>query len=130
MAGRIDAVCDRLKEALAAQTLNQNMTKVVKGMASALKTLSPENIATKLQDFEDLNDTLDVNTQFFDSVIQDATTTETHQDQVSDLLNETADAVGAERIQDLGDVAGLPRPLAERIEEVEEEEEEGITNEV
>ena len=60
MAGRVDAVCGRMKEALSAQSLSANMSKVVKGMATALGSMTPENMATNLQQFEDLSETLDV----------------------------------------------------------------------
>lgn len=60
MAGKVDAVCDRMKEALAAQRLNSSMTKVVQGLAKALATMTPENMASKLADFEELDETIGV----------------------------------------------------------------------
>ena len=60
MAGKVDAVIDRMKEAMAAQNLNSNMSKVVNGLSKALATMTPENMASRLQDFEDLNETIGV----------------------------------------------------------------------
>ena len=44
-------------------------------------------------------------------------------EEVTEMLNQTADEIGVERIKDLEDTAGLPVPLATGTVEVQEDEE-------
>ena len=44
-------------------------------------------------------------------------------EEVTEMLNQTADEIGVERIKDLEDTAGLPVPLATGTVEVQADEE-------
>lgn len=124
MAGRVDAVCGRMKEAMATQQLTANMSKVVNGMSSALATMTPENMATNLQNFEDLSDTLEVNADFMNMMI-DKQTGPGQTNEVGGLLEEMAAELNIENLEGLETTAGLPNPLTVKPE-AESAEREGV----
>lgn len=115
MAGRVDAVCGRMKEAMATQQLTANMGSVVKGLNTALASMTPENVATNLATFEELSDTLDVNTTYMDNTIGGAVANSTPEGDVNGLLEEMAAEVGVENLADLESTAGLPTPIGNEV---------------
>ena len=94
LATRVEAVQHRVQQAVAANTMNTNMTKVTKGLAAVLNAMEPEKIAAKLDEFEQQNETLDVRVDFMDGAISNTVAGATPEDEVSNLLQEVGDTVG------------------------------------
>lgn len=114
LATRVEAVYQRVQQAMAANEMNMNMTKVTKGLAKVLGAMEPEKIAAKLDEFEQQNETLDVRVDFMDSAISNTVAGSTPEDEVTNLLQEVGDNVGLDISAALEDDLPNMVPAAEK----------------
>ena len=94
LATRVEAVQQRVQQAMASNDMNMNMAKVTKGLSQVLKAMQPEKIAARLDQFEEQNETLDVRADFMDNAISNTVAGATPEDEVTNLMQEIGDTVG------------------------------------
>lgn len=70
------------------------MTSVVRGMDKAMESMNLERISQVMDRFESQFSDLDVQTSYMEDTMQSTTAVSTPQDQVDDLLRQTAEEVG------------------------------------
>eukprot|EP00629_Pelagomonadales_sp_RCC1024_P012447 CAMPEP_0119259938 /NCGR_PEP_ID=MMETSP1329-20130426/554_1 /TAXON_ID=114041 /ORGANISM="Genus nov. species nov., Strain RCC1024" /LENGTH=202 /DNA_ID=CAMNT_0007259347 /DNA_START=160 /DNA_END=768 /DNA_ORIENTATION=+ len=91
MGSRIDAVAQRLETAIRTKDMSKSMTRVTKGMGSALKTMDVEKISKVMDDFERQFEDMDVRAGYMENAMNNSTASATPEDQVDALLVQVAD---------------------------------------
>ena len=114
LAGRIDAVAGRVRQAIAASMLNVNMTRVTKALGQILGTMEPTKIAAVLDEFEAQNETLDTRMDFIGQQIDETTKGVTPEDEVTNLMAEMGEVVGMNLRDFLPD--NLPREVTPPVQ--------------
>jgi charged multivesicular body protein 1 len=91
MGSRIDAVAQRLETAIRTKDMSKAMTKVTKGMGSALKSMDVEKISKVMDDFEKQFEDMDVRAGYMETAMTNSTASATPEDQVDGLISQIAD---------------------------------------
>ena len=93
-----------------------SMTSVVKGMATAAKTMTLECISAVMEKFERQFEELGVATRYYENVTSSATAIRTHQEDVERLMGQVADEAGLEMKRELPDASRIKPGPAEAEE--------------
>ncbi|KZT29279.1 hypothetical protein NEOLEDRAFT_1085042 [Neolentinus lepideus HHB14362 ss-1] len=122
LASRIDAVASRVETAVTMRQVTGNMTSVVRGMDKAMESMNLERISLIMDKFETQFSDLDVQTAYMEDAMGSTTAVSTPQDQVDQLILQTADEAKIELQHDLAakDVPALP-DLAPKDKVMEED---------
>lgn len=119
LSSRIDAVASRVETAVTMRQVTGNMTSVVKGMDKAMESMNLERISLVMDKFESQFSDLDVQTSYMEDVMSSTTAVSTPQDQIDQLLRQTAEEADIELQHDLAakDLTGVPDLRSEKIGE-------------
>mmetsp|Transcript_13226 Transcript_13226/g.16468 ORF Transcript_13226/g.16468 Transcript_13226/m.16468 type:complete len:206 (+) Transcript_13226:280-897(+) len=120
LAGRLDAVSQKVQTALNQQMMSKQMSKVVKGMSAVLKGMDAEKITKVMDKFEQNSEDLDVAQGYMEKTIEGATTGAGAEMSVNGLLQETADSIGLEISLELDEAVPLVAPVKAQVQETEE----------
>ncbi|EAU84660.2 vacuolar protein sorting protein 46 [Coprinopsis cinerea okayama7 len=101
LASRIDAVASRVETAVTMRQVTGNMASVVKGMDKAMETMNLERISMVMDKFEAQFTDLDVQTSYMEDTMGATTAISTPQDQIDQLLRQTAEEANIEMQHDL-----------------------------
>jgi len=121
LASRLDAVASRVETAVTMRAVTGNMTSVVKGMDKAMDSMNLERISMVMDKFESQFADLDVQTSYMEDAMSSTTATSTPQDQIDNLLRQTAEEANIELQHDLAGKE-LPAGIAAPEKEVAGEE--------
>ncbi|CAD7933974.1 unnamed protein product [Amoebophrya sp. A25] len=91
LAARMDAVASKLDTAEKTQTMSQNISDTVPHLEKALKTMTPEKIATDMDKFEKIFDDLDVRMNYITNAVDNTTANATPGNEVDNLIEQVAD---------------------------------------
>jgi len=94
MSSRIDAVSQRVQQAVTTQKVTNSMQGVVRSMEAAMKSMDLEKISKLMDNFERQFENLDVQTECMDDAMQSTTTMATPQGQVDGLMQQMAEEAG------------------------------------
>ncbi|KAF5322470.1 hypothetical protein D9619_000486 [Psilocybe cf. subviscida] len=110
LSSRIDAVASRVETAVTMRAVTGNMTSVVRGMDKAMESMNLERISMVMDKFENQFSDLDVQTSYMEDAMSSTTAVSTPQDQIDQLMRQTAEEANIELQHDLAakDVAALP----------------------
>ncbi|KAG8805625.1 Vacuolar-sorting protein SNF7, partial [Serendipita sp. 400] len=103
LASRIDAVASRVETAVTMRSVTGNMTSVVRGMDKAMESMNLERISTVMDKFESQFADLDVQTSYMEDTMQSTTAVSTPQDQIDELMRQTAEEANIELQHNLGE---------------------------
>lgn len=122
LSSRIDAVASRVETAVTMRQVTGNMTSVVKGMDKAMESMNLERISMVMDKFENQFTDLDVQTSIMEDTMSATTAISTPQDQIDQLLRQTAEEANIElqhdlASKDLNAVADLNSPNKVREED-------------
>ncbi|KAK7470415.1 Vacuolar-sorting protein SNF7 [Stygiomarasmius scandens] len=129
LSSRIDAVASRVETAVTMRQVTGNMTSVVRGMDKAMESMNLERISLVMDKFESQFADLDVQTSYMEDTMSSTTAVSTPQDQIDQLMRQTAEEANIElqhdlQSKDLDAVADIESPakigdeddkLAERL---------------
>jgi len=101
LSSRIDAVASRVETAVAMRQVSGNMASVVRGMDKAMENMNLERISTIMDKFETQFSDLDVQTSYMEDAMGSTTAVSTPQDQIDQLLRQTAEEANIELQHDL-----------------------------
>ncbi|KAG6880178.1 hypothetical protein C0992_004630 [Termitomyces sp. T32_za158] len=101
LSSRIDAVASRVETAVTMRQITGNMSSVVKGMDKAMDSMNLERISLVMDKFEAQFTDLDVQTSYMEDAMSSTTATATPQDQIDQLLRQTAEEADIELQHDL-----------------------------
>lgn len=101
MSSRIDAVSQRVQQAVTTRKVTNSMSGVVKSMEAAMKSMDLEKISKLMDNFERQFENLDVQTECMDDAMQSTTTMTTPQGQVDGLMQQMAEEAGIDLNQQL-----------------------------
>ncbi|KAJ3799224.1 vacuolar assembly protein DID2 [Lentinula aff. detonsa] len=101
LSSRIDAVASRVETAVTMRQVTGNMTSVVRGMDKAMESMNLEKISFVMDKFESQFADLDVQTSYMEDTMSATTATSTPQDQIDQLLKQTAEEANIELQHDL-----------------------------
>ncbi|KAF8826995.1 hypothetical protein HHX47_DHR5000524 [Lentinula edodes] len=101
LSSRIDAVASRVETAVTMRQVTGNMTSVVRGMDKAMDSMNLERISLVMDKFESQFADLDVQTSYMEDTMSATTATSTPQDQIDQLLKQTAEEANIELQHDL-----------------------------
>lgn len=121
LSSRLDAVASRVETAVTMRAVTGNMTSVVKGMDKAMDSMNLERISMVMDKFESQFADLDVQTSYMEDAMSSTTATSTPQDQIEQLLRQTAEEANIELQHDLGQKE-LPAGIVVEKEAVGEED--------
>ncbi|KAK2466079.1 hypothetical protein APHAL10511_001721 [Amanita phalloides] len=120
LSSRIDAVASRVETAVTIRQVTGNMSSVVRGMDKAMESMNLERISMVMDKFEAQFADLDVQTSYMEDTMSSATAVSTPQDQIDQLLRQTAEEANIELQQDLANKSlssvpelGLKEPIGE-----------------
>jgi len=110
LSSRIDAVASRVETAVTMRQVTGNMTSVVRGMDKAMESMNLERISLVMDRFETQFTDLDVQTSYMEDAMSSTTAVSTPQDQVEQLMRQTAEEANIELQHDLSakDLAEVP----------------------
>ncbi|KAG7096722.1 hypothetical protein E1B28_004135 [Marasmius oreades] len=110
LSSRIDAVASRVETAVTMRQVTGNMTSVVRGMDKAMESMNLERISLVMDKFETQFADLDVQTGYMEDVMSSTTAVSTPQDQIDQLLKQTAEEANIELQHDLAakDLEAVP----------------------
>ncbi|KAI6047498.1 hypothetical protein EDC04DRAFT_3102539 [Pisolithus marmoratus] len=119
LASRIDAVASRVETAVTMRQVTGNMMSVVKGMDKAMDSMNLERISLVMDKFETQFSDLDVQTSYMEDAMSSTTAVSTPQDQIEQLLRQTAEEANIELQHDLNskDLSGVADLKSEKISE-------------
>lgn len=119
LASRIDAVASRVETAVTMRQVTGNMMSVVKGMDKAMDNMNLERISLVMDKFEAQFSDLDVQTSYMEDAMSNTTAVSTPQDQIEQLLRQTAEEANIELQHDLNskDLSGLEDLKGNKISE-------------
>ncbi|KAF8842752.1 hypothetical protein BDN67DRAFT_925842 [Paxillus ammoniavirescens] len=114
LASRIDAVASRVETAVTMRQVTGSMTSVVKGMDRAMDSMNLEKISLVMDKFESQFSDLDVQTSYMEDAMSSTTAVSTPQDQIDQLLRQTAEEANIELQHDLAakDLSGVVPDLS------------------
>ncbi|KAJ8515349.1 hypothetical protein ONZ45_g7237 [Pleurotus djamor] len=123
LSSRIDAVASRVETAVTMRQVTGNMTSVVRGMDQAMNSMNLERISLVMDKFETQFADMDVQTSYMEDAMSATTAVSTPQDQIDQLMRQTAEEANIELQHDLQskDLAAVP-DLAAPKEKVGEED--------
>ncbi|EIN10859.1 hypothetical protein PUNSTDRAFT_85245 [Punctularia strigosozonata HHB-11173 SS5] len=101
LASRLDAVASRVETAVTMRQISGNMRQVVGGMDKAMESMNLERISQIMDKFESQFADLDVQTSYMEDTMSSATAVSTPQDQIDQLLKQTAEEANIELQHDL-----------------------------
>ncbi|KAF8646387.1 hypothetical protein AX16_007253 [Volvariella volvacea WC 439] len=101
LSSRIDAVASRVETAVTMRQVMGNMTSVVRGMDKAMESMNLERISLVMDKFEAQFSDLDVQTSSMEDAMSSTTAVSTPQDQIDQLLRQTAEEANIELQHDL-----------------------------
>ncbi|KAH9482776.1 Vacuolar protein-sorting-associated protein 46 [Psilocybe cubensis] len=101
LSSRIDAVASRVETAVTMRQVTGNMTSVVRGMDKAMDSMNLERISMVMDKFEAQFTDLDVQTSYMEDAMSSTTATSTPQDQIDQLMRQTAEEANIELQHDL-----------------------------
>jgi charged multivesicular body protein 1 len=101
LSSRIDAVASRVETAVTMRQVTGNMTSVVRGIDKAMDNMNLERISLVMDKFESQFSDLDVQTSYMEDAMASTTATSTPQDQIDQLLRQTAEEANIELQHDL-----------------------------
>ncbi|EPQ59094.1 vacuolar assembly protein DID2 [Gloeophyllum trabeum ATCC 11539] len=101
LASRIDAVASRVETAVTMRQVTGNMTSVVRGMDKAMESMNLERISLIMDKFETQFADLDVQTAYMEDTMGSTTAVSTPQDQVDQLIQQTAEEAQIELQHDM-----------------------------
>jgi len=107
LSSRIDAVASRVETAVTMRQVTGNMTSVVRGMDKAMESMNLERISMVMDKFETQFADLDVQTSYMEDAMSSTTAVSTPQDQIDQLIRQTADEADLELQHDLDAVPQL-----------------------
>ncbi|PPQ65598.1 hypothetical protein CVT26_000547 [Gymnopilus dilepis] len=110
LSSRIDAVASRVETAVTMRQVTGNMTSVVRGMDKAMESMNLERISMVMDKFESQFTDLDVQTSYMEDAMGATTAVSTPQDQIEQLMRQTAEEANIELQHDLAakDLAEVP----------------------
>ncbi|KAI6035065.1 hypothetical protein F5J12DRAFT_710674 [Pisolithus orientalis] len=119
LASRLDAVASRVETAVTMRQVTGNMTSVVKGMDKAMDNMNLERISLVMDKFEAQFSDLDVQTSYMEDAMSSTTAVSTPQDQIDQLLRQTAEEANIELQHDLNskDLSGVADLKSDEIGE-------------
>ncbi|KIM46339.1 hypothetical protein M413DRAFT_441422 [Hebeloma cylindrosporum] len=120
LSSRIDAVASRVETAVTMRQVTGNMTSVVRGMDKAMESMNLERISMVMDKFETQFTDLDVQTSYMEDAMSSTTAVSTPQDQIEQLMRQTAEEANIEMQHDLAskDLAAVPDlTLKEKIKD-------------
>ncbi|KAG9218864.1 hypothetical protein CCMSSC00406_0001022 [Pleurotus cornucopiae] len=101
LSSRIDAVASRVETAVTMRQVTGNMTSVVRGMDKAMESMNLERISVVMDKFESQFADMDVQTSYMEDAMSATTAVSTPQDQIDQLLRQTAEEANIELQHDL-----------------------------
>ncbi|KAF5359059.1 hypothetical protein D9758_004793 [Tetrapyrgos nigripes] len=101
LSSRIDAVASRVETAVTMRQVTGNMTSVVRGMDKAMESMNLERISLVMDKFETQFADLDVQTSYMEDAMSSTTAVSTPQDQIDQLMRQTAEEANIELQHDL-----------------------------
>ncbi|KAF7332243.1 Vacuolar protein sorting protein 46 [Mycena kentingensis (nom. inval.)] len=101
LSSRIDAVASRVETAVTMRQVTGNMTSVVRGMDKAMESMNLERISMVMDKFESQFADLDVQTSYMEDAMGSTTAVSTPQDQIDQLMRQTAEEADIELQHDL-----------------------------
>ncbi|KAJ7180330.1 Snf7 family [Mycena crocata] len=107
LSSRIDAVASRVETAVTMRQVTGNMTSVVRGMDKAMEGMNLERISMVMDKFESQFADLDVQTSYMEDAMGSTTAVSTPQDQIDQLMRQTAEEADIELQHDL-DMEAVP----------------------
>lgn len=107
LSSRIDAVASRVETAVTMRQVTGNMTSVVRGMDKAMESMNLERISVVMDKFETQFADLDVQTSYMEDAMSSTTAVSTPQDQIDQLMRQTAEEADIELQHDLGGARAL-----------------------
>ncbi|CAA9966783.1 hypothetical protein CFE70_009697 [Pyrenophora teres f. teres 0-1] len=119
LASRVDAVAGRVQTAVTMRQITGNMMKVNRSLDVAMKSMSPERIASVMVDFEKQFENVDSATELYQDITSSATAVGTPQEDVDRLMAQAADKAGVDLQQDLQ----AATPAKTKVGPTEQEEE-------
>ncbi|KDR83907.1 hypothetical protein GALMADRAFT_236401 [Galerina marginata CBS 339.88] len=110
LSSRIDAVASRVETAVTMRAVTGNMTSVVRGMDKAMESMNLERISLVMDKFETQFTDLDVQTSYMEDAMSSTTAVSTPQDQIEQLMRQTAEEANIEMQHDLAakDLEAVP----------------------
>ncbi|KIJ20348.1 hypothetical protein PAXINDRAFT_166422 [Paxillus involutus ATCC 200175] len=117
LASRIDAVASRVETAVTMRQVTGSMTSVVKGMDRAMDSMNLEKISLVMDKFESQFSDLDVQTSYMEDAISSTMAVSTPQDQIDQLMQQTADEANIQLQHDLSakDLSGVVPDLSKGV---------------
>ncbi|KAL0949306.1 hypothetical protein HGRIS_009382 [Hohenbuehelia grisea] len=101
LSSRIDAVASRVETAVTMRQVTGNMSSVVRGMDKAMDSMNLERISLVMDKFETQFADMDVQTSYMEDAMSSTTAVSTPQDQIDQLLRQTAEEASIELQHDL-----------------------------
>lgn len=119
LSSRIDAVASRVETAVTMRQITGNMTSVVKGMDKAMENMNLERISLVMDKFETQFSDLDVQTSYMEDAMSSTTAVSTPQDQIEQLLRQTAEEANIELQHELAspNMVGVAEPRSNKVGE-------------
>ncbi|CAD7969329.1 unnamed protein product [Amoebophrya sp. A120] len=114
LAARMDAVASKLDTAEKTQAMSQNISDTIPQLDDALTKMTPEAIATNMDQFEKIFDDLDVRMNYITTAVDSTTASATPTNEVDLLIQQ----VGEEHAMDVSNLLnqdGLKDPLTAAI---------------
>ncbi|KAJ7228447.1 Snf7-domain-containing protein [Mycena pura] len=108
LSSRIDAVASRVETAVTMRQVTGNMTSVVRGMDKAMDSMNLERISMVMDKFETQFTDLDVQTGYMEEAMSATTAVSTPQDQIDQLMRQTAEEANIELQHDLATKDPVP----------------------
>merc|ERR1712083_257720 len=96
LSSRIDAVAARVNTAVKMGKLTKDMKNVVKNMDTVMKSMDIEKITKVMDKFEQQFEDLDLNSQYMEQAMDNATAATMPESQVDNLMSQIADENGLE----------------------------------
>lgn len=104
LASRVDAAASRVQTAVTMNQVTGSMASVVRGLDRAAENANLQQISLVMDKFEQQFEDIDVQTQYLEGAVGGATTLTVPQDQVDDLMKQTADETGLELREEIQQV--------------------------
>jgi len=122
LSSRIDAVASRVETAVTMRQVTGNMSSVVRGMDKAMESMNLERITMVMDKFETQFADLDVQAASMEDAMMSTTAVSAPQDQIDQLLRQTAEEANIELQHDLADTSLTSVPDLNTKETIREED--------
>lgn len=124
---KLEAVHSKLKSALQTTKLNENMSKMVFSMSSALGTMDLVKISENMSQFEKVFDDLDANSQLIDKAMDNIDAGSYAERDVSNLIMQVAQLNGIQVSKEFESIKDNSDPVAVS-KQIEREKDKGVQN--